>query len=154
MEEKLSSYFRNGSGKYYIANLEPNKEYIGYVLTIDAKTGKFARCVYSDVIATTTSVGSVTPAIELLGVYNGNDEYGEIFGDKDLTADRPIVAVKMNNIENASAVYVALSTDKYVDVAALPDRYIIADFRGYWQTLQSLTVPYHFFVSDLSLIHI
>ncbi len=148
LEEKLSSYFRNGSGKYYIANLEPNKEYIGYVLTIDAKTGTFARCVYSDVIATTTSVGSVTPAIELLGVYNGDHEYGEIFGDKDLTANRPIVAVKMNNIENASAVYAALSTDKYSDVAALPDRYIIADFRGYWQTLQTLAVPYHFFVSE------
>lgn len=148
LEDKLSSYFRNGSGRYYIANLEPNRDYIGYVLTIDTKTGKFARCVYSDVIATTTSVGNVTPSIELLGVYNGEHEAGDIFGDKNLTAGRPIIAVKMNNIEDATAVYAALSTDKAADVAALPHRYIIADFRGYWQSLETLAVPYHFFVAE------
>ena len=147
LEKLCYNYYRNGSGRYYIANLNPEKEYIGYVLAIDATTGKFARCVYSDVIATTTSVGSVTPDVELLGVYNGNDENGTIFGDADLTLGRPIVAVKLNNVEGATALYSAISTDPYVDVAALPDRYIISEFRGYWQEV-NLTVPYHFFVAD------
>lgn len=147
LEKLCYNYYRNGSGRYYIANLEPEKEYIGYVLAIDATTGKFARCVYSDVIAKTTALGSVTPSLELLGVYNGNDENGTIFGDADLTLGRPIVAVKLNNVEGATALYSAISTDPYVDVAALPHRYIISEFRGYWQDV-NLNVPYHFFVAE------
>ena len=148
LEEKLYNYYRNGDGKYYVANLEPNRDYIGYVLAIDAETRKFARCVYSEVIATTTNIGSVSPELELLGVYNGEHEAGTIFGDKNLTSGRPIVAVKLKNIENATAAFAALSTDPYADVAGLSDRYIISEFRGYWQQLSSLEMPYHFFVAD------
>jgi hypothetical protein len=151
LEESLYNYYRNGDGKYYVANLEPNRDYIGYVLAIDAKTRKFARCVYSDVIATTTNIGSVTPEIELLGVYNGEQEAGTIFGDKELTAGRPIVAVKLKNLENATAAFTALSSDAYDDVASMADRYIISEFRGYWQELASLTVPYHFFIAEWDL---
>ena len=147
LEKLCYNYYRNGSGRYYIANLNPEKEYIGYVLAIDATTGEFARCVYSDVIAKTTALGGVTPELELLGVYNGNDENGTIFGDADLTLGRPIVAVKLNDVEGATALYSAISTDPYVDVAALPHRYIISEFRDYWQDV-NLTVPYHFFVAD------
>ncbi|MBQ5594801.1 MAG: hypothetical protein IIU78_03745 [Alistipes sp.] len=148
LEESLSSYYRNGDGKYYVANLEPNRAYIGYVLAIDAENRKFARCVYTDVIATTTNLGEVTPTIELLGVYNGEHEAGTIFGDKELTSGRPIVAVKLNNLDGATAAYTALSSDAYNDVNAMADRYIISEFRGYWQELASLAVPYHFFVAE------
>ena len=117
-------------------------------MAIDVETRKFARCIYSDVIATTTNPGSVTPQVELLGVYNGEHEAGTIFGDKELTSGRPIIAVQLKNIENASAAYVALSTDAYADVAALSDRYVISEFRGYWQTLTSIEVPYHFFIAE------
>ena len=151
LEESLYNYYRNGDGKYYVANLEPNRDYIGYVLAIDAKTRKFARCVYSDVIATTTNIGNVTPEIELLGVYNGEHEAGTIFGDKELTAGRPIVAVELKNLENATAAFTALSSDAYDDVASMADRYIISEFRGYWQELASLTVPYHFFIAEWDL---
>ena len=151
LEEKLYNYYRNGDGKYYVANLEPNRDYIGYVLAIDAETRRFARCVYSEVIATTTNIGSVSPELELLGVYNGEHEAGTIFGDKSLTSGRPIVAVKLKNIENATAAFAALSTDPHADVAGLSDRYIISEFRGYWQQLSSLEVPYHFFVADWDL---
>ena len=147
LEERCSHLYRNGSGHFNVGNLTPEREYIAYVLTIDANTGKFARCIYSDVIAKTTALGSVTPELELLGVYNGNDENGTIFGDADLTLGRPIVAVKLNNVEGATALYSAISTDPYVDVAALPHRYIISEFRDYWQEV-NLTVPYHFFVAD------
>ena len=151
LEESLYNYYRNGDGKYYVANLEPNRDYIGYVLAIDAKTRKFARCVYSDVIATTTNIGNVTPEIELLGVYNGEQEAGTIFGDKELTSGRPIVAVNLKNLENATAAFTALSSDAYDDVASMADRYIISEFRGYWQELASLTVPYHFFIAEWDL---
>ena len=143
--------YRNGDGKYYVANLDPEREYIGYVLAIDMKTGKFARCYYSDVIAKTTAIGDVTPGVEILGVYNGNDENGTIFGDADFTVGRPIVAVRLTGVENASAAFAALTSDPYADVLALSDRYIIANMRGYWQELTSLSVPYHFFIADWDL---
>ena len=139
--------YRNGDGKYYVANLEPERNYIGYVLVIDMKSGKFVRCAYSDVIAKTLAPGNITPGVELLGVYNGNDENGTIFGDADFTVGRPIVAVKLTGVENASAAYAALTTDAYVDVMSLSARYIIANLRGYWQDV-NLTVPYHFFIAD------
>jgi hypothetical protein len=84
----------------------------------------------------------------LLGVYNGSLEDGTIFGDASLTANRPIIAVRFNDIENASALYCALSTDAYSDVAGLADRYIISEFRGYWNEVASLEVPYHFLIGD------
>ncbi len=147
LEERCSHLYRNGSGHFAVANLIPEREYIAYVLTIDTKTGTFARCVYSDVIAKTTPVGTVTPGIELLGVYNGNDENGTIFGDADLTLGRPIVAVRLTGVEDATEAYAALTTDKYVDVVSLTDQYIISNMRDYWQEV-NLTVPYHFFVAD------
>ena len=147
LEERCSHLYRNGDGRFYIANLEPEREYIGYVLAIDTKTGKFARCVYSEVIAKTTAMGTVTPGVELLGVYNGDEENGTIFGDADLTEGHPIVAVKLTGVESASAAFAALTTDKYDEVVTLPDRYIIANMRGYWQEV-NLTVPYKFFVAD------
>ena len=148
LEERCSHLYRNGSAHFAVANLAPEREYIAYVLTIDTKTGTFARCVYSDVIAKTTPVGTITPGVELLGVYNGNDENGTIFGDADLTLGRPIVAVKLTGVENASAAFAALTTDKYDEVVTLTNQYIISNMRGYWQEITNLTVPYHFFVAD------
>ncbi|MBO7263532.1 MAG: hypothetical protein J6U93_03305 [Alistipes sp.] len=148
LETKCSSFFRNGSGKYYIANLVPETSYIGYVLAIDVKTGTFAKCYYSDVIATTTSVGSVDPTIELLGVYSGDEENGTIFGNATQTEGRPIVAVKCNDIVGASALFMSTTTDAYNDVKDLSDQNIIASFRGYWDEVKSLAAPFYFYIAE------
>lgn len=148
LEERLQSYYRNGDGKYYIANLEPEREYIGYVLAIDAHTGTFARCVYSEVIAKTTPVGTVTPEIEVLGVYNGEDENGQVFGNKELTKDYAIVALNFKNIKDATALYSVISPDPEADTQGMADRYIISEFRGYWAELKSLQVPYEFYIAE------
>lgn len=148
--EKLqeSGYpYRNGNADFYIANLTPETEFIAYVLAIDIKTGTFIKCYHSDVIKT-TAAGTVDPEIELLGIWNGDDENGTIFGDADRTVGCPIVAVKYNNIENASALYTAYTTDAYNDVKNLSDQYIIASFRNYWNEVESLMVPYYFFIAE------
>ena len=141
--------YRNGSAKFYVANLAPETAYMGYVLAIDVKTGKFAKCYFDmDATVTTTSVGTVNPEIEILGVYNGDDENGTIFGDASLTVGKPIVAVTHNNIEGASALFTAISADPSADVNALADRYIISEFRGYWSEIETLSVPYEFFIAE------
>ena len=148
--EKLqeSGYsYRNGDANFYIANLTPETEFIAYVLAIDIKTGTFVKCYYSDVIKT-SAAGTVDPEIEVLGIWNGDDENGTIFGDADRTVGCPIVAVKYNNIENASALYTAYTTDAYNDVQNLSDQDIIASFRNYWNPVESLTVPYYFFIAE------
>ena len=148
--EKCSHMYRNGDGKYYVANLYPNTEYIGYVLVIDAKTGTFARCVYSELLATTNSVGAATPSIELLGIYDGNEENGAVFGDADLTAGRVVVAVEHKSFDGATALYGAFTEGDISDPTADPkfsDQYIISEFKGYWDTLR-LDVPYNFYVAE------
>lgn len=145
LEMKCSSFFRNGSGKYGINNCEPDTEYICYVLAIDVKTGTFAKCYASEVATKTAEVGSVNPTIEILGVYNGDHEAGEIFGDAEATAGRPIVAVKHNNIVGATALYTYITTD---EVETHKDQYIISEYRGYWNEVESLTVPYYFFIAQ------
>ena len=141
--------YRNGSAKFYVANLEPETTYMGYVLAIDVKTGRFAKCYFDlNATVTTSAVGTVDPSIEILGVYNGDEENGTIFGDAAMTAGKPIVAVTHNNIEGASALFTAISTDSYDDVKSLSDRYIISEFRGYWSEVANLSVPYEFFIAE------
>ena len=141
--------YRNGSAKFYVANLEPETTYMGYVLAIDVKTGRFAKCYFDlNATVTTSAVGSVDPSIEVLGVYNGDEENGTIFGDAAMTAGKPIVAVTHNNIDGASALFTAISTDSYDDVKSLSDRYIISEFRGYWSEVENLSVPYEFFIAE------
>ena len=148
LEKKLTAYYRNGEGKYRVENLQPETEYLAYVLVIDAHKREFVRCVYSDVIAKTEAVGGVTPSAKVLGTYNGDVEAGAVFGDAELTAGRAILAVEIENFNGASAVFSALSADAYEDVASLTDRYIISEFRGYWNQLRSLDVPYDFMVAE------
>ena len=144
--------YRNGSAKFYVANLNPNTTYMGYVLAIDVKTGKFAKCYFDlDATVTTTSVGSVNPEIEILGVYNGDHENGTIFGDAAMTVGKPIVAVSHKNIDGATALYTAISADAIEDINALADRYIISEFRGYWSEITNLAVPYEFFIAEWDL---
>ena len=141
--------YRNGSAKFYVANLEPNTTYMGYVLAIDVKTGRFAKCYFDlNATVTTSAVGNVNPTVEVLGVYNGDEENGSIFGDAAMTAGRPIIAVTHKNIEGASALFTAISTDTLDDVNALSDRYIISEFRGYWSEITNLDAPYEFFIGE------
>lgn len=143
---KCSNFFRNGSGRYYIANLAPETDYTCYLLAIDVKTGLFAKCYSSEVSTKTISVGTVTPSIEVLGVYNGSLEAGEIFGDAEATSKKPIIAVKYGNFEGASAVYTHFTaTDYEVENIEKSHQYIIANFRGYWNELKSFVTPYDFF---------
>ena len=141
--------YRNGSAKFAVKNLNPETTYMGYVLAIDVKTGKFAKCYFDlDATATTLPVGTVDPEVKLLGVYNGDQENGTIFGDAAMTQGKPIVAVTHKNIDGASALFTAISADSYNDVAALADRYILSEFYGYWSEIKNLSVPYEFFIAE------
>ena len=141
--------YRNGSAKFAVKNLEPETTYMGYVLAIDVKSGRFAKCYFDlNATVTTLSAGSVNPEVKILGIYNGNDENGTIFGDAALTAGHPIVAVTHENVEGASALYTAITADAYDEVATLTDRYIISEFYGYWNEITNLATPYEFFVAQ------
>ena len=141
--------YRNGDAKFYIANLYPETSYIGYVLAIDIKTGKFACCVSGDAAITTTAMGTVSPTIELLGIYDGNEENGKVFGNSDITAGRAIVAVEHKGFEGATALYGSFTEGDVTDATnpKFSDQYIISEFMGYWDNV-NLTVPYNFYVAE------
>ena len=146
--------YRNGDAQFAVANLNPNTTYMAYVLAIDVNSGKFVKCYYDDKsTVTTTSVGGVTPTIEVLGVYNGDHENGTIFGDASMTVGKPIIAVTHKNLEGASALYTAFTQEAFVDINALADRYILSEFRGYWNEVANLNVPYEFFIAEWDLEH-
>ena len=151
LEMKCSSFFRNGNGRYYIANLEPKTEYLCYLLTIDIKTATFAKCYTSEFTTTTTTVGSVNPTIEIVGVFDGSEEKGTIFGDAAATSSKPIIAVKYDKIEGASALYTHYTAEEYEvenieETDSKSDQYIIANFRGKWSLVDPLTVPSYQFI--------
>lgn len=146
--------YRNGDAQFAVANLDPNTTYMAYVLAIDVNSGKFVKCYYDDKsTVTTTSVGGVTPTIEVLGVYNGDHENGTIFGDASITLGKPIIAVTHKNLDGASALYTAFTQEAFVDINALADRYILSEFRGYWNEVANLNVPYEFFIAEWDLEH-
>ncbi len=151
LEMKCSNFFRNGNGRYYIANLETETEYVCYLLAIDIKTATFVKCYTSEFTTTTTAAGSVNPTIEVLGVFDGSEENGSIFGDAAATNNRPIIAVKYDNIEGASALYTYHTTEGYEvenieDTEAKSHQNIIASFRGKWSLVEPLTVPSYQFI--------
>ena len=151
LEEDWSIYYRNGDAAFGVANIKPLSSYDGYLLVIDAVQGAVVNAIEFKDLVTTTEVGSVTPEIEILGIYDGNEEAGTIFGDEDMTTGCFIAAVTHNNIENATSLYGAITVGDVTDTTSsdhkLSDTYIYSEFMGYWSNI-NLTVPYEFYIAE------
>lgn len=144
IEEHGSTFFRNGDGRFGVANLQPETDYAVFILVIDPVRGAFVRAVAVEGVVTTTALGTVNPQIELLGVYDG-DEAASIFEDVD-TSGKPIVAVKLTNTDGASGLYTYLS-DGDATSPSITDAQILSELRGYWMDVK-LDVPYSFFLAN------
>ena len=62
-----------------------------------------------------------------------------------LTAEKPIIAVKYKNIENASKLFTIMSKVAYNDVKDQKDAYIISEYYRDWNEVDNLTSPIQFF---------
>ena len=151
LEEDWAIYYRNGDAAFGVANIMPLSSYDGYLLVIDAVQGAVVNAIEFKDFVTTTDVGSVTPEIEILGIYDGNEEAGTIFGDEDMTTGCFIAAVTHNNINGATGLYGAITMGDVTDTTSedhkLSDTYIYSEYMGYWSNI-NLSVPYEFYIAE------
>jgi hypothetical protein len=145
MLDILSAYYWSGDVNNGANGLEPEKSYTIAILVF-SKEGKVVGVHEFDGVLTTTAVGALTPEVELIGYYSGNDENGELFGQPAATKDRVIAAVRYNVPEGATALY-TYPSDPTSHPATMTSPELFYSFWSYTNVV-SLERPYQFFVLD------
>ena len=122
---------------------------MGYVVVYNPEDGHVLKLHKFENLTTTKSVGSVTPGVELVGYYSGDDEAGAVFGQPDATAGRAICVLKYTGLEEAKATYTAILGGDASSEAAVSDPQFMKDFGGYWsENPLDASQPYTFTVLD------
>ena len=142
MAQVLGTYAWKGDYTIDSSATEPGKSYTAFILAFN-QDGTVAKVHTYPSIATTPEVGSVTPTLELIGYYSGDEENGALFGQPDATAGKAITVVKFGNLDAASDLYHCTSDD--TTIPTLTDAEIYNNI--YW-TQQSIETPYAFYVMD------
>ena len=147
MPQILRQNYWIGSQELGATGLYPETELMGYIVVLDMETGHVARVVTFPGLATTPALGSVTPSIELVGYYSGDDEAGAIFGEPAATKGKAITVVKYDDFEGARMLFTTLVVDDCTNVTAYPDTEVWATTMGYWSKCP-VSTPYSFYLSE------
>jgi hypothetical protein len=149
--DNLGNYLSNSCyrGDYELtaSGLEPELEFMGYVLAIDYKTCKVAKVHAFEHLATTKPQGSVEPTVELVGYYSGKEENGTIFGDAEYTAKSAIIVVKYGNLDGARSLFAAMLGDNLTNLNNYSHSQLWTDASQYWDAV-TIAQPYAFYVAD------
>lgn len=143
----LRTYYWSGSQNLAATGLLPETELMGFIVALDTKTGHVARVITFPNLATTPAAGSVTPSIELVGYYSGDEENGTVFGKASATKGKAITVVKYDNFEGARTLFTTMVGDDCTNATAFPDTELWALARGYWNSCK-ISTPYSFYVAD------
>lgn len=142
----LSQYYWNGdteNNPWY--DLTPETTYSAFVLVFN-NDGTVAKCHFFEDAFTTKKVGNVTPDIDILGYYSGDEEAGAVFGQPEATAGKVIAVAHYTNAADMTALYA------YTFAPSSLQSEGTELFGDIWGTLQycpiSLTTPYSFYVVD------
>ena len=144
LSQLLGMYFYKGNYSIEASGMTPETTFMGYIFAIDHKTGKVAKAQVFENLATTAQVGSVTPTVEFIGNYSGNEENGAAFGQPNATKGRAISVFKYTNLDGARSLFTTLIGGNVMNYT---DQQIWNDARGYWATC-SMSQPYGFYVTD------
>ena len=142
MAQVLGTYAWKGDYTIDSSATEPGKTYTAFILAFN-QDGTVAKVHTYPSIVTTPEVGSVTPTLELVGYYSGDEENGALFGQPDATAGMAITVVKFGNLDAASYLYHSTSYD--TTIPTLSDAEI---YNGLYWSQQSISTPYGFYVMD------
>ena len=140
-------YFAHGDKSFGVGNIPPHTNVMGAIFVLRATTGQVAKVHRFDDLATTVEPSTISPTIEVVGVYSGDDENGEVFGNASATAGRAILVSKASNFEGASHLYSIYGTQGGLDATAYPDWRAIWFFTGYWIELIP-EQPYNYHVAN------
>lgn len=144
LSQVLGMYFYKGNYTIDASGMQPETTIMGYIFAIDHKTGKVAKVQTFENLATTTKPGDVTPTVEFIGNYSGNEENGAAFGKPDATKGRAISVFKYSNLDGARSLFTTLLGDNLMNYSD-PELWKAAT--GYWASC-SMSQPYGFYVTD------
>ena len=148
--EVLKSYFYRGNQDLAASGLNPETELMGFVYALSTSTGHVVKTHTFENLATTMALGSVTPSVEIIGHYSGNEEAGTIFGNATATNGKAITVVKYGNLEGARSLFTAMLGDDLTNVNNYSDGMIWVNATKYWSSCTVVT-PYSFYISEWDL---
>ncbi|MBQ1173777.1 MAG: hypothetical protein IIX58_01160 [Alistipes sp.] len=144
LSQVLGLYFYKGNYTIDASGMQPETTVMGYIFAIDHKTGKVAKVQTFENLATTTKPGDVTPTVEFIGNYSGNEENGAVFGQPDATKGRAISVFKYSGFDGARSLFTTLLRDNVMNYSD-PELWKAAT--GYWASC-SMSQPYNFYLTD------
>lgn len=142
-----SPIFFSGSLSFGVSNIPPQTEVMGAVFEMRASTGLVSKVHIFDNVATTVTPCDITPKIEVVGIFSGDEEAGKILGNASATEGHAIIVAKTSNFESASEVYSVFGTQGSLNAADYPDCRVVWFFGGNWVKL-NLDEPYSFHVGN------
>ncbi len=142
----LSSYYRRDAAVADATGLAPESSFIGYVVVFNPEDGHVLKMHKFENLATTKSVGSITPGVELIGYYSGDEENGSVFGQPAATKGMAITVVKYNNFDGARSLFATMLDDDMTNTSNYSDSYIWGEAAQYWTSVKT-SQPYSFYVA-------
>ena len=143
----LSSYHYRDAAVADATGLVPESSFMGYVIVYNPEDGYVLKIHKFENLATTKSVGSVTPGVELVGYYSGDEENGTVFGQAEATKGKAITVVKYTNLDGARSLFATMLGDDMTNSASYSDSYIWGAAAQYWKSVKTAE-PYSFYIAD------
>ena len=144
LAQVLGMYFYKGNYTIDASGMQPETTVMGYIFAIDHKTGEVAKVQTFENLATTTKPGDVTPTVEFIGNYSGNEANGAVFGQPDATKGRAISVFKYSGFDGARSLFTTLLGDNLMNYT---DPELWKAGTGYWDAC-SMSSPYTFYLTD------
>ena len=145
--EVLDQYYYNGSSNVMVSGLLPDTEIMAYIYALDVHTGRIVKTFTFDNVARTDTLGSATPAVEIVGYYSGDEENGSIFGNASLSKGKAIIVVKYTDLDNARTLFTSMLEGDCSNAAAYSDGELWTLASSYWSTC-NVAQPYSFYTSE------
>lgn len=145
--EVLDQYYYNGNSNVMVSGLLPDTEIMAYVYALDSRTGRIVKSFTFDNVARTDTLGEVTPTVEIVGYYSGDEENGSIFGNAALSKGKAIIVVKYTDIDNARSLFTSMLEGDCCNVNSYSDGELWTLASGYWSTCKP-SQPYSFYTSE------
>lgn len=143
----LSSYYYRDVANADATGLVPESSFMGYVIVYNPEDGHVLKIHKFENLATTKSVGSITPGVELVGYYSGDEENGAVFDQPEATKGKAITVVKYTNLDGARSLFATMLGDDMTNTASYSDSYIWGAAAQYWKSVKTAE-PYSFYVAD------
>lgn len=133
------------------SGLTPETTYTFYVAVVEPTSGDVLKVVEYPSLSTTPALGTVNTVPVVVGYYSGDEEAGQVFGDRPATAGKAIAVVRFDTDGPATGIYSCYVMEDdyypYMDEEISPDSYMFAQFKGdYNMQFNIIEQPYSFYV--------